>query len=97
MILHLSAPFGSSVNDKDQFPVQYSTVDDAVELISRYGTGTILAKIDLKAAFRMVPIDPKDWDLLSMKWQGNFYLDTCLPFGLRSAPYLFNQFAEALH
>ena len=100
MILHLSAPCGSSVNDgidKDEFPVQYSTVDDAVELISRYGTGTILAKIDLKAAFRMVPIDPKDWDLLGMKWQGSFYLDTCLPFGLRSAPYLFNHFAEALH
>eukprot|EP00731_Ephydatia_muelleri_P025908 Em0018g8a len=38
MILHLSAPCGSSVNDgidKDEFPVQYSTVDDAVELISR--------------------------------------------------------------
>ena len=25
------------------------------------------------------------------------YDDTCLPFGLRSAPYLFNQFAKALH
>ena len=100
MILHLSAPFGSSVNDgidNDQFPVQYSTVDDAVEMISRYGTGAILAKIDLKSAFRMVPIDPKDWDLLGMQWQGGFYLDTCLPFGLRSAPYLFNQFVEALH
>ena len=93
MILHLSAPFGSSVNDgidNDQFPVQYSTVDDAVEMISRYGTGAILAKIDLKAAFRMVPIDSKDWDLLGMQWQGGLYLDTCLPFGLQSAPYLFN-------
>ena len=71
----LSAPVGSSINDgidKDQFPVQYSTVDDAVELISKYGTGTILAKIDLKAAFRMVPFNPKDWDLLSIKWQGAF-------------------------
>ena len=31
-----------------------------------------------------------------MKWKEAYYIDTCLPFGLRSAPYLFNQFAEAL-
>lgn len=100
MILHLSAPYGESVNDgidKEQFPVHYATVDDTVDLISRFGTGTVLAKIDLKAAFRMVPIHPDDWDLLGMQWQGSFYLDTCLPFGLRSAPFLFNQLAEALH
>ncbi|KAL5506051.1 hypothetical protein EMCRGX_G007617 [Ephydatia muelleri] len=29
-------------------------------------------------------------------WRGQFYVDTCLPFGLRSAPALFNHFAEAL-
>eukprot|EP00731_Ephydatia_muelleri_P002108 Em0001g2108a len=102
MILHLSAPYGGSVNDgihEEQFPVHYATVDDAVDLISRFGTGAILAKIDLKAAFRMVSIHPDDWDLLGMQWQGSFYmyLDTCLPFGLRSAPFLFNQFAEVLH
>ena len=100
MILHLSAPYGRSVNDgihKEQFPIHYATVDDAVDLISRFGKGAILAKVDLKAAFRMVPIHPDDWDLLGMQWQGNFYMDTCLPFGLRSAPFLFNQFAEALH
>ena len=32
-----------------------------------------------------------------MQWQGSFYLGICLPFGLRSAPFLFNQFGEALH
>ena len=31
-----------------------------------------------------------------MKWKEAYYVDTCLPFELRSAPYLFNQFAEAL-
>ena len=70
---------------------------DVVDLISRFGTGAILAKVDLKAAFRMVPIHPDDWDLLGMQWQGSFHLDTCLPFGFRSGPFLFNLFAEALH
>lgn len=39
----------------------------------------------------------EDWELLGMHWKGAYYVDTCLPFGLRSAPYLFNQFAAALH
>ena len=46
MILHLSAPYGGSINDgthEEQFPVHYATVDDAVDLISRFGTGAIVA------------------------------------------------------
>ena len=54
-----------------------------------------MAKIDLQSAFRMVTVHREDWDLLGIYWQNHYYVDTCLPFGLRSAPYLFNQFARA--
>eukprot|EP00731_Ephydatia_muelleri_P000796 Em0001g796a len=100
VIMHLSAPEGSSINDfidKEDFPIHYATVDDAVAMVSRYGKGCMMAKIDLKAAFRMVPIAAEEWDLLGLHWKRKYYVDTCLPFGLRSAPYLFNQFASALH
>ena len=30
-------------------------------------------------------------------WHGQFYMDTCLPFVLRSASSLFNNYANALH
>eukprot|EP00731_Ephydatia_muelleri_P033414 Em0029g20a len=53
-------------------------------------------QVDLKSAFRMVPVSPDDWNLLSLHWKGKFYMDTCLPFGLRSALHLFNHFAEAI-
>ena len=55
-----------------------------------------MAEVDLKAAFRMVPVRPEDWELLGIKWDSEYYIDTCLPFGLRSAPFLFNQVAEAV-
>ena len=100
MILHLSAPYGVSVNDgisKEEFSLHYSSVDDAVKLLHPYGKGAIMAKVDLKAAVRMVPVRAADWDLLGMFWKGSYYGDTCLPFGLRSTPCLFNHFAEALH
>ena len=56
-----------------------------------------MAKVDLKSTFRMVPILASEWELVGMYWQGQYYIDTCLPFGLRSAPSIFNNFASALH
>ena len=49
-----------------------------------------------KLAFRIVLVWRQECELLGMKWKEAYYVDTCLPFGLRSAPYLFNQFAEVL-
>ena len=97
MILHLSAPFGSSINDfisKESFSLQYFSMDDAVWFLVSLGPGTRMAKADLKSAFRMVPVLPQDWELLGMRWQGAYYFDTCLPFGLHSAPFLFSQYTK---
>ena len=99
MILHLSAPTGSSINDyisKDEFSLHYTSVDEAVQILLALGPGAQMAKVDLKSAFRMIPVHPEDWELLGMCWGGHFYIDTCLPFGLRSAPFLFNEVATAL-
>ena len=54
-----------------------------------------MAKLDLKHAFRLCPVSPHDWDLLGMHWQGKFYVDLRLPFGLRSSSFLFNRLADA--
>eukprot|EP00731_Ephydatia_muelleri_P032816 Em0024g360a len=64
--------------------------------MDQYGQDALMAKIDLKAAFRLIPVQAADWVHLGICWQGQFYVDTCLPFGLRSAPALFNHYAEAL-
>ena len=55
-----------------------------------------MAKTDLKSAFRLIPIHPDDWNLLGIYWQSQYYVDTYLPFGLRSAPFLFNQLSDGL-
>ena len=56
-----------------------------------------MAKVDLKNAFRLCPVRPKDWHLLGIYWHDSFYIDKCFPYGLRSAPFLFNMIADALH
>ena len=100
MIMHLSAPYLENINDgicKEAYTLHYSTVDDVARIANKLGQGCFMAKIDLKSAFRLIPISKDDWELLGIHWQGSFYVDKQLPFGLRSAPFLFNQLAMALH
>jgi len=49
----------------------------------------LLAKVDVKQAYRNVPVSPKDRLLLGMCWEGKVYMDIALPFILRSAPLIF--------
>ena len=99
LIVDLSFPSGTSVNDgipKELCSLKYITVDHAIEHIVSMGQGALLAKIDVQSAFRLLPVHPADRHLLGMQWKGNVYIDGCLPFGLRSAPKLFNWAAEFL-
>ncbi len=97
LICDLSAPYGHSVNDgipTALCSMQYATVHDAVNIINLLGRDTQLIKLDLKDAYRIVPVHPADYTLLGITWQGQLYLDHALPFGLRSAPKLFNTVAD---
>ena len=67
-----------------------------MERILELGPGTLLAKCDIKQAYRNVPVHPEDRFLLGMEFEGHTYIDTTLPFGLRSAPKLFTALADAL-
>ena len=99
MIVDLSFPATASVNDgikADLCSLRYATLDDALQLVSRLGRDSQLVKIDLKDAYRMIPIHPADHYLLAITWEGATYVDRSLPFGLRSAPKLFTAVADAL-
>ena len=92
--MHLSAPEGESINDfisRDNYTLHY-----AITYLNQLGHGALMAKVDLKAAFRMIPVAKQDWECLGIHWRGAFNVDKRLPFGLRSSPFLFNQFADAL-
>ena len=99
LIVDLSSPQGKSVNDgirKEWCSLVYTSVDDVVKIIRGLGCGALMAKVDIKAAYRMVPVHPDDRYLLGMQWDGKLYIDTALPFGLCSAPKIFNALADAI-
>ena len=98
MIVDLSYPQGNSVNDLISFDLcsfLYPSVDDAVDFILSLGRYTQLVKIDLKNAYRVLPIHPLDREL-RVSWRGHVYIDGCLPFGLRSAHKIFTAFADTI-
>ena len=99
LIVDLSHPKEKSVNDgieEELCSLKYTSVDEAVQVILRLGSGTKMAKFDLESAYRIVPVHPEDRPLLGMAWREKVYIDTALPFGLRSAPKIFTAVADAL-
>jgi len=99
-IHNLSHPIGRSVNDaipEESAALVYTTIDNVLHHVREVGRGCILVKRDIKDAFRNIPVAVNLRRLLAFEWQGHFYTESCLPFGLRTAPILFNLFAEGLH
>lgn len=99
MIVDLSSPSSASVNDgisEELCSIKYASVEDAVRLIKQLGRGTQLVKMDLRDAYRIIPVHPDDQHLLAIEWQGMTFVDKALPFGLRSAPKVFSAVADAM-
>ena len=99
LILDLSYPEGASVNTgikKETSSLSYVSLDHIVKKVLELGVGSLLTQIDIKTTFRLISVHPQDQHLLGMKWQGALHIDCVLPFGLRSAPKIFNLVADAL-
>ena len=101
-IYHFSYPTGheSSINSGIPEPygaIPYSGIEDAITAVQTFGMNCILIKRDFEAAFRHILISPEDSLLLGLHWPNRYYPKRFLPFGLQTAPYLFNLFAEVFH
>ena len=99
---------GIGINDfinKDDFRITYLTLDEVISSIIERGRHTLLAKLDLEAAFHHIPVRPQDFELLGSTFlrydpttklsQKEYYYDRVLQFGARSSPKLFSDFAMA--
>ena len=92
-------PQGASINDtidSSHCSLHYASIEDAVQVVQHLGPGTLLAKLDLRKAYRVIPVHSDDHALLGIKWESQVYIDTALPFGLCSAPKIFSAVADAL-
>jgi hypothetical protein len=99
-IHHLSHPRKISVNthiDTEASTIKYTCIKYILKLVVAAGQHCTIVKQDIKDAFRTIPIAPEDCWILGFQWQGIYYMENFLPFGLSTVPFIFNLFAEAIH
>ena len=98
VLINLFWPHGYSVNDgvnktsylNTDFVLTFSTVDHITTDLKKVGRGAYLYKIDVSRAFHHIKLDPHDYDLLGLKWDGSFYDVTYLSFGIRHGTQIFS-------
>jgi hypothetical protein len=100
-VIHdLSYPRGSvkhSVNSRLlQVQCVYVRFEAVLQTISAIGPSCLLAKIDIKDAFRLLRVDPKDHYNLGMKILGLYLYELCIPFGISPGPAFFEEFATVI-
>jgi hypothetical protein len=105
IIHHLSWPrdrSDSSINFSiEENDTILQSFDDAIDIIVSAhrgsSTGVYLSKVDVQAAYRVVPVHPSDWHLLGIKWRGSYYFEKVLPFGLKSSCFHWERVATTAH
>ena len=95
VIVDFSFPPGAAINDGISrvtyldFSVEFSlpSVQSMVDRLNELGPGCLMYKRDLKAAFRQFSLDPGDYRLTGLSWDGDIYIDTRLAMGLRCSAF----------
>lgn len=108
LIHDLSWPPQHSVNDyisQNEYTLQYLKFDEIVSFVKSQGLNCYIAKLDLASAFKHILVKKDQWKYLGFTMADKcmdgskklrFYLSTCLAFGLRSSPKLFDMYAQGL-
>lgn len=72
--------------------VTYDTLFDVAAAIVKLKQGAFLCKSDIKSAFRLLPFNGIDFDLLRFHFSNAFYFDKMIPFECRISWAVFWQF-----
>ena len=89
VILNLSHPYGSSVNDHvvknhfdgHEFTLRFPTIDDIVQAILNVKNDPVVYKIYVARAFRDLKVDPVDTLKFGIHWDGLYFLNQSVTFG----------------
>lgn len=54
--------------------LRHTSVEIVTAVAQKLGAGALLAKINIKSAYRLVPVHPLDHPLLGVKWGGAYYI-----------------------
>lgn len=78
----------------EYLPFSFETLAD---LVGQGAQGSYMSTWDLRAGYHHVPLAANMWPLLGFQLDGQFYVFSCLPFGLSQAPYVFTRVMQCAH
>jgi hypothetical protein len=58
--------------------------------------GDYAVSYDLMSGYYHVVLHPKSMTFVGLKWEGEYYVYNCLPFGLSTAPWVFSKVMREL-
>lgn len=98
LIHDCSRPAGRAVNDLvDIDSFSFQTVDEALTLVS---PGAYMAKVDLKSAYRSIPISLASQQVTGLVWpwegKDTYLVDKRLPFGAKASPGIFHRITQSV-
>lgn len=94
IIQDFSRPKGASVNDAaNPLKRKFATFKQAVQYLR---PRAYHCKVDLKDAYRSIPLAPEWWPRHAFQWKGIIYMDTRMPFGTSGAPGTFDRITQAI-
>ncbi len=99
IILNLSAPSGTSVNDGilvDEFPAAMSSTLKWITVLNAAGRGALMIKMDWADAYKHIHVRQDDLNLQWFSWLGKYFYETCLVFGAVSSPGIYDRAAKAV-
>jgi hypothetical protein len=104
VIVDLSWPRGASVNGGttlqtymgEPFKLALPTPQDLAQIIAHFGQGCHLWALDLARTYRQWRSDPLDWPLLGIFWDGSYYIDIAIAFGLRHGASFAQRVSQAV-
>ena len=100
LIHDCSRPLGHALNDYiTTQSFKFQTLDDAIKLLK---PNYFMAKIDLRHAYRSVPIHKSNFAATGLKWEFEghanytYMYDARLPFGAKSSREIFHRLTQAV-
>lgn len=104
VVLDLSHPDYGSVNlgiptdtyEGSSLDLHYNGIDQLIHRILSLGPGCHLYKVDLHRAYRQLRLCPRDYSLTGIFWDGSYYIDIAIPFGLRTGAMACQRMTNAL-
>ena len=78
-----------------EFILTHPSIDNITDQVLKLGKGCEIFKVDISRAFRYVPIDPSDLDLLGLYWD-NYFLTCLVPFVFKHGFSIFQCLSDSV-